>query len=85
MATTKIEVSGRRKSAAEKQRQKTLLPDAQKFTTLLKPEEVVLARSLARVIAQPGQALTIQDVLRIGLANLGLANLKKLEIGTEKQ
>lgn len=84
MATTKIAASGRRKSAALLQKQKTFLLDPQKFTTALAPEEVLLAKALARVIAQPGQHLTVQDVLRIALANLGLANKAKLAVGTDK-
>lgn len=84
MPTTRLAVSGRRKTAAIKQKQRSFLPNAQKLTTALSPEEVLLARSLARVIAQPGQMLTAQDVLRIGLANLGLLHKSKLEVGTDK-
>lgn len=85
MATNKLAVSGRRKTAAHRQKQTTLLPEGDKYTVALKPEEIALSRSLARVIAQPGQVLTIQDVLRIGLANLGIARKKDLEIGTNQK
>jgi len=84
MKTTKLAVSGRRKSAALKQRQRTLLPSGQKLTTALSGEEILLARGLARILAQPGQELCVQDVLRIGLANLGLANKEKLAVGTDQ-
>lgn len=83
MITTKTQASGRRPKAAGKQRQRTLLPDPRKFTLKLAPEEIALARSLERVIAQPGQRLTLQDVVRIGLANLGLLHRSKLEAGTD--
>lgn len=85
MATTKLQVSGKRPGSGRKQKSRPLLPDGDKLTVALTGEELTLARSLARVIAMPGQTLNAQDVLRIGLANLGLANKQKLEVGTDRR
>lgn len=85
MATTKLQVSGRRARKSSGRKQTSFFPDGRKFTVALKPEEQILAKNLAGVIAQPGQTLNVQDVLRIGLANLGLVNLTKLEVGTDRK
>ena len=84
MATSKLQVSGRRVKSSSARKQSTFFPEAKKINVALQPEEIILANSLSRVIAMPGQSLNIQDVLRIGLANLGLANLAKLEVGTDR-
>lgn len=83
MATSALAKSGRRPAAAKKQRQRPLLPEGEKLTVALTGEELSLGRSLARIIAQPGQQLNVQDVLRIGLANLGLANKDALAKGSD--
>jgi len=84
MVTNKLQASGRRPASAKRQRIKPLLPETEKFTTALKGEEQILARGLARVIAVPGQQLTVQDILRIGLAQLGVLHAEKLIKGTDR-
>lgn len=83
MATTKLEVSGRRARKRAPKNQTLFFPEAGKINVALKPEERLLAQQLARVIAMPGQSLNTQDVLRIGLAQLGIVHRKKLEVGTD--
>lgn len=85
MKTTKVQASGRRPSVGVKQKQRPLLPEGMKINIALTGEELMLAKQLARVLAQPGQILSQQDVLRIALANLGLQNAGKLAVGTDKQ
>lgn len=85
MNTSKLAVSGRRPKTGARQRIRPLLMDGDKLTVALTGEELMLARSLARVIAMPGQTLNAQDVLRVALANLGLANKKKLAVGTDRR
>ncbi len=84
MATTKLQVSGRRARKSTGRKQASFFPEGKKINVALKPEERILAANLARVLAQPGQTLNAQDILRIGLANLGFANMKKLEVGTDR-
>ena len=63
-------------------REKTLFGIGVKITLALAPEEVALARSLARIISLPGRALNVQDVFRIALANLGNLHEQGLAVGT---
>ncbi len=83
MITSKLDASGRRPAAGRKQKQRPLLPEGAKLTVKLTGEEMTLSRSLSRVVAQPGQTLTVQDVLRIALAQLGLVHRAKLTKGTD--
>lgn len=85
MNTTKCAAAGKRPKAAVKQKQAYLLRPQPKLTVAMSPEEHLLTTALARVVAQPGQTLTKQDVLRIALANLGLLHRKKLTAGTDLQ
>lgn len=83
MNSTKLQASGRRPAAGIRQKQRLMLPCIPKLTVAMTPEEHLLSASLARVIAIPGQILTKQDVLRIGLANLGVLHKAKLAVGTD--
>lgn len=75
MATTKLQVSGRRGANRTTAKTKPLWPDGRKFTMKLSAEEVLVAHELARKIAQPGQRLNLQDTLRISLANFAKLTL----------
>lgn len=84
MVTQKTAKSSRGTRCANGPKQSSFLQDGRKLNVKLQPEELVLACNLARILARPGQVLTTQDVLRIALANLGIANFKLLAIDTDK-
>jgi len=85
MATTKLQAGGRRAASKKSKTQASFFQDGKKFTVALSQEEIILANTLARKVAQPGQTLNVQDVLRIALANLGIRELDRVPIMPEKK
>lgn len=59
-----------KKKATRKQKE-TFWPAGRKLTVKLRPEELMLAMQLGRVVTQTGTPLGPQDVLRIALARMG--------------
>lgn len=83
MPTTSLKVRSPKGASKNPKPLTSSLQQGKKILVALKPEEVVLARSLARLIAQPGHTLNAQDVMRIALANLGITHQQSLSEETE--
>ena len=55
---------------ASRRQKEAFWPAGRKLTVALRPEELMLAMQLGRVVTQTGTPLNPQDVLRIALARM---------------